>query len=130
MKDMHKRMMAKLDAHHERTMACQETTEAHLEFKEPTSVGMEYDAEHWEVPKEETTVKSSGAMKKQHRDWHLAAGHCGKPKELTKEMVDPEEVACRLQEDDPLYSGGTVLGTVARVMTRSVWYKKLGEDRC
>jgi hypothetical protein len=32
-------------------MACQETTEAHLECKKPTSVDMESEVEHWEVPK-------------------------------------------------------------------------------
>jgi hypothetical protein len=28
---------------------------------------MESEAEHWEVPKEDATVKTSGAMKKRHR---------------------------------------------------------------
>jgi hypothetical protein len=37
-----------------------------------------------EVPKEEVTVRSSGALKKRHRDRHLAARCHGKPKELTQ----------------------------------------------
>jgi hypothetical protein len=48
---------------------------------------MESKAQHREIPKEEATVKSSGAMKKQHRGWHLAAGHHGKPKELALRIL-------------------------------------------
>jgi hypothetical protein len=33
------------------TMACQEMTVAHLECKEPISEDMEFEVEHWEVPR-------------------------------------------------------------------------------
>jgi hypothetical protein len=45
---------------------------------------MESKVEHQEVPKEEAVVKSSGAQKKRHRGWNLAAGCHGKSKELTR----------------------------------------------
>jgi hypothetical protein len=77
---MHKKIMMKLDAHHERVIACQETTEACLECKEQTSGDMESEAEYREVPKEEAKVKSSGRIKKWHRDRYLAVGRRGKPK--------------------------------------------------
>jgi hypothetical protein len=35
---------------------------------------MKSEVEHWDVPTEEAAVKSVGALKKGHRDWHLAAG--------------------------------------------------------
>jgi hypothetical protein len=37
-----------------------------------------------EVPKEGAAVKSSGALKKRHGGWHLAAERCRKLKEWTK----------------------------------------------
>jgi hypothetical protein len=46
-------------------MACQRTTEARLECEEPTSAGTESEVENWEVPTEETAVKSSEM--KRHR---------------------------------------------------------------
>jgi hypothetical protein len=69
---------------------------------------MEFEAEHQEVPKEAVVVKSSGAMKKRHRGWHVAAGHCGKPKELHKEIVDPRGILLRLQEGVLLCKGNIV----------------------
>jgi hypothetical protein len=39
-------------------MTCQETTEAHLEFKEPTSEDMQSEAYHREVPKEHAIVEN------------------------------------------------------------------------
>jgi hypothetical protein len=65
-------------------MACQITTEACLESKEPNPDNMESEVEHREIPMEEAAVKSSTTMKKQHKGQHLAAGRCGKPKELTR----------------------------------------------
>jgi hypothetical protein len=44
---------------------------------------MQSEAEHWEVPKEEATVKSSGAPKKHHRGQYVAAEDHQKPKEWT-----------------------------------------------
>jgi hypothetical protein len=53
--DMHEEKMEVaihfLRAWRKETMACQETAEAHQDCKEPTSEDMEYEAEHWEVPK-------------------------------------------------------------------------------
>jgi hypothetical protein len=72
-----------LRAWRQETMACQETMEAHLESKEPTSEDMESIAEDQKASKEEAAVRSSGALKKEHRGWHLAAGRRGKPKERT-----------------------------------------------
>jgi hypothetical protein len=65
-------------------IACQETTEARLECKEPTSVDMKSEAEHREIPTEHTAVESGKAPKKMYWDWHLAAGRPGKPKERTR----------------------------------------------
>jgi hypothetical protein len=41
-------------------MAFQEMTEAHLECEEPTSVDMEPEVEHWEVPKEDAGGSAVG----------------------------------------------------------------------
>jgi hypothetical protein len=76
--------MAKLECHHERTMACLEMTEAHLECKEPTMEEMDSEAEHQEVPKERATVKTGKAPSKRHKGQNLAARCCGKRKVLTR----------------------------------------------
>jgi hypothetical protein len=55
-------------------MACQETTEACLECKEPTSEKMKSGTVYKEIPKEDAAVKSSQALKKRHRDQDLAVG--------------------------------------------------------
>jgi hypothetical protein len=55
--------------------ACQEEREAHLESKEPTSVVIGSIVVHKEVPKEEATVKTVTALKKQYGNQHLAIGH-------------------------------------------------------
>jgi hypothetical protein len=65
-------------------MACQETTEACLEFKEPTTVDMESEGVLGEFHTEDAAVKSLGTLKKRHRGRHLAAGRCGEPKELAQ----------------------------------------------
>jgi hypothetical protein len=57
-------------------MASQEVMETCPESKERTSVEIVFIAEHEEVPKEETTVKTVRALKKQCGDWHLSVGHC------------------------------------------------------
>jgi hypothetical protein len=64
--------------------ACQGKAEAHLECMEPTSVDMEPEVEHQEVPKEEATVILVGELRKQRRDWNLAAERHPKPKERTR----------------------------------------------
>jgi hypothetical protein len=69
MRTGHEEMMAMLDDHHEMMMACLGKMEA-TDFKaNPEEVKSE--SEHWEVPKEEDTGKSSGALKK-HRGQHQA----------------------------------------------------------
>jgi hypothetical protein len=92
------KMEAKIDASREKldawivemrawwkeTTACQEATEACLESKEPTSLEIEFEVEHEEVPKEEATVGTFRALRKRHGDRHLAVGRCGKPKEWTQ----------------------------------------------
>jgi hypothetical protein len=45
---------------------------------------MESEAEHREVSKEHAAVETGKAPSKQQRDWHLAAGHHGKPNKLTR----------------------------------------------
>jgi hypothetical protein len=52
--------------------ACQEVTEANPEKMEPNPEMMQSPGEHQEVPKDDATVRS-GALKKRHRDQHLAA---------------------------------------------------------
>jgi hypothetical protein len=56
--------------------------EARLECKEPSSVNIEFEAEHWEVSKEHAAAETGKVP--WHRDRHLAAGCRGKPKELTR----------------------------------------------
>lgn len=46
--------------------ACQETTEAHLECEKPTSVDLEPEVEHLEVPKEDV-VKLVEGQRRQRR---------------------------------------------------------------
>jgi hypothetical protein len=53
-------------------IACQGKT-AQLECKEPTSVGMEPEADHCEDPKEEAAVMPVGGLRKRRRDQNLAA---------------------------------------------------------
>jgi hypothetical protein len=65
-------MMAKLDAHHERMMACLGKSED-MDF-EANPEEIKSVAEHQEVTVEEAAVKSLGALKKQHMGWHLVAG--------------------------------------------------------
>jgi hypothetical protein len=65
------------------TMSCQVTMEECLDSKELNTEDMKSKVEHQEVPTEEAAVKSLGAMKKQHRGRHLAAGRHREPKKLT-----------------------------------------------
>jgi hypothetical protein len=80
-------IIAKMDAHQERmganmnvwqkeTLACQEAMEACLESKEPTMLDVGFVAVHEEVPKEEATVETFGALKKWHGDCHIAVVRC------------------------------------------------------
>jgi hypothetical protein len=65
-------------------MTCQETTEARLECKEPTSEYMEFEAEHLEAPKKHAAVETGRAPNKRHRDRHLAEKRRQEPKERTR----------------------------------------------
>jgi hypothetical protein len=72
------KMMAKLDAHHERMMF---RMNSQLEKMEATDLEanpeeMQSKVEHEEVPKEEVTVETLGALKKRYGDWHLVVGRC------------------------------------------------------
>jgi hypothetical protein len=51
---------------------------------EPTSLHIEFETEHEEVPEEETVVDAFGALKKGYRNRRLAAGRHGKPKKMTQ----------------------------------------------
>jgi hypothetical protein len=62
-------------------MSCQMA--ACLEINKLNLEDMESEVKHREVLTEEAAVKSSGAMKNQHRGRHLAAWRRGEPKELT-----------------------------------------------
>jgi hypothetical protein len=65
-----------------KTAACQEAMEANPEKMEANSDEKKSVTVH-EVPKEEVTVKSFGALKKRRKDRHLAVGRCREPKEWT-----------------------------------------------
>jgi hypothetical protein len=94
-----------------RNKACQETTEARLECKEPTSEDMEPEMEYQEVSKEEAAVRSSGALKKQHRSQDLAVEHCQMPEgKDPRKLGIPEEIDCHRQEDDLLCRSGMAQG--------------------
>jgi hypothetical protein len=79
--DMHQQKtdawIADMRAWRKEITACQEATEAYPARVEASPEEKESVAEHQEVPMEEATVKSSGLLKKRHRDRHLAAGCCG-----------------------------------------------------
>jgi hypothetical protein len=73
---------------------CLGKPEASLESKESNEIEVEFVAENPEVPKQEVAVKSFAALKKQHRDRHLAVRNREKPKERTqgKEWI-PKKLA-------------------------------------
>jgi hypothetical protein len=78
----HKEIMAKLDAHHEKIMAClgkTETTDLEANPEE-----MKSEEVHREVSKEDAVMKSSEAPKKRHRGRHLAAGNHYQPEGRTR----------------------------------------------
>jgi hypothetical protein len=98
------RLEIKMDSHHEKLMtskekleACLGKTEAYPENMEADPKEMKSIAVHEEVRKEEATVETFGALKKRHRDWHLAVGRHGKPKEWTQGDGESQKVAaaCR-----------------------------------
>jgi hypothetical protein len=68
------------------TMTCQEKTKARLECEKPTSVDVESDVEHQQVPKEVAAVMPVGGLRKQCKDRNLAAECCQKG---PGDIVDP-----------------------------------------
>jgi hypothetical protein len=58
-----------------------ETMEACLECEKPTSVDMEPEVDHREIPKEDTLMKPVEGRRKWCRDWNLAMERRQKPKE-------------------------------------------------
>jgi hypothetical protein len=63
--------IAEMKDERKETVACQVTTEARLECKEPASEGIKSEVEHEEVPKEGAAVETSRASNKRHRDQHM-----------------------------------------------------------
>jgi hypothetical protein len=96
MKPMHEEMMAKLDAHHERLMACLGKTEA-MDF-EGNPKKIQPEVVHQKAPKEEATAKSSQALKKWHRGRYLATGCRCQLKERTKGNCGPWKKWLQLAE--------------------------------
>lgn len=64
------RMMAKIDSQLEKMEACLSRTEA--TDLEANSEEIKTEVVHEEVPKEKAIVKTVIALKRQHKDWHLA----------------------------------------------------------
>jgi flagellar biosynthesis chaperone FliJ len=93
------------DGQKKEMMACQETTEAHLDSKEPNPEEIQSEAVHREGPREGAVAKSSGALRKRHEGRKLAEGTApGK-------LRIPEEIGRCPQRDDPPCRSGTAQGT-------------------
>jgi hypothetical protein len=75
-----KEIIAELRVWLKEIMACEEATEACLDSTEPTTLAIESEAEHEEVPKEEAAVETFIALQKQHGDQHLTIRRCGQLK--------------------------------------------------
>jgi hypothetical protein len=69
--------------------ACQEVMDTCLESEGPTSLEVESEAKHEEVPQEEAAMETVRPLKKRHGDWHLVVRHCSWPKNGLTAMVDP-----------------------------------------
>jgi hypothetical protein len=92
-------MLAKLGVHHERLIA---RMVSQLEKMEATDLEanpeeIESKTVYEEVPKEEGTAETLGALKEQYGDWHLAVG-C-RQKDAGQWWV-LEEIGHHLQRDD------------------------------
>jgi hypothetical protein len=83
-KAYHEEMMAMVDAHHERMMACLGKTEADTEKTEPDPGMMQSTEEHQEMTKGEAAVMPVGESRKRHRVRSLAAERRQKRKERTR----------------------------------------------
>jgi hypothetical protein len=91
------------------TVSFQETTEAHLECEEQTSVTMESEQEHQVAPKEDAAVIPVGGLRKWLMDRNLAAGRRQKAKGRIQKEID-----CRRQEEDPPCKSGMAQGKLRR----------------
>jgi hypothetical protein len=80
----HEEMTAAMRPWRQEGKSGQETTEARLEYRKPTSEDIESGAEHREVPKEHSAVETGSAPNKQHRDRHLGEKRRGQPEERTR----------------------------------------------
>jgi hypothetical protein len=78
-------MMAILDAHHERMMACLGKTEADTEKIEPDLGMVQFTEDHQEIPNGEAAVMAVGEPMKRHRVRNPAAERRQKMKERTQE---------------------------------------------
>jgi hypothetical protein len=83
-------------------MASQEMVEAHLEYEVPTSVNMEPEAEHQEVPREDAVVKPVEGWRKQHRAWNMAAECRQKPRERTWGYCGSQKKSDHCHQEDDL----------------------------
>jgi hypothetical protein len=72
--------IAEMRTRRKETTAYKDVTEACLESKEPTPLEVGSVAVHEETPKEVAALKTVRALKKWHRDRHLAIRHRGQPK--------------------------------------------------
>jgi hypothetical protein len=79
---MQRKMIGKMDACHERIMACLGRTEATDLVANPEE--KESVPEHRVVPKEQAAVKPVGGLRKRHRFRDLRAERRQKPKERTR----------------------------------------------
>jgi hypothetical protein len=71
-----------MDSQLEKVEACLGEKEAMDLEVNPEEI--ESKVEHEEVPKEEATVETFGALKEQYRDRHLAVGRCQQQNKLTQ----------------------------------------------
>jgi hypothetical protein len=84
-KAMHeKRMEANFNICQKETIACQETTEANREKKEPSLKEIQSIVERRKVPVVDAVVKPVRGQKRRQRGQHLAAGQHEEPKKLTQ----------------------------------------------
>jgi hypothetical protein len=75
---IHERMMAQMDSHLKKMKVCLGKTEAMDAEANPEET--ESEAEHQEVSKQEATMETYGALKKQYGDQNLAVRRRGQPK--------------------------------------------------
>jgi hypothetical protein len=115
------RMGASVNAWQKETVACQESMEACLESKKPTSAEIEPVVVHEEVPKEEVAVRTEKVT------WEPASSRWA---QQTAERTDPgrwwvpENVGYHPQRDDPPCRSGTAQGTLSSGTRQGQWCTK------